>query len=102
MTTWPVSAFSSPAMMRSSVDLPPPLGPRSAVSRPVGIDRSMSDSAAKSPKLLLMPLISIPIGVLLGTQQGDDDQRRHRDEGEQERGRVRAALLEVLVLLFDD
>ena len=34
----PVSASSSPAMIRSSVDLPPPLGPSSAVSCPVGMD----------------------------------------------------------------
>ena len=32
----PVSGKSRPAMMRSSVDLPPPLGPSSAVSLPVG------------------------------------------------------------------
>ena len=33
------SACSRPAMMRSSVDLPPPLGPSSAVSWPVGMSR---------------------------------------------------------------
>ena len=37
MSTVPLSAFSSPAMIRSSVDLPPPLGPSRAVSCPVGM-----------------------------------------------------------------
>ena len=38
ISTVPESGSSSPAMMRSSVDLPPPLGPSRAVSWPVGID----------------------------------------------------------------
>jgi hypothetical protein len=36
MTTSPASGCSRPAMTRSSVDLPPPLGPSSAVSEPSG------------------------------------------------------------------
>ena len=39
-------------MIRSRVDLPPPLGPSSAVSEPVGMSTDTSSSAAKSPKLL--------------------------------------------------
>ena len=38
-------------MIRSNVDLPPPLGPSSAVSEPVGMSTETSSSAAKSPKL---------------------------------------------------
>jgi hypothetical protein len=53
-----VSAFSRPAMMRSSVDLPPPLGPSRAVSWPVGMVTSTSSSATKSPNLLFRPLTS--------------------------------------------
>ena len=48
-------------MMRSSVDLPPPLGPSSAVSSPDGTMRSTSDSAVKSPNRLEMERASIPI-----------------------------------------
>ena len=39
-------------MTRSRVDLPPPLGPSSAVSEPLGISTETSVSAAKSPKFL--------------------------------------------------
>ena len=40
-------------MIRSSVDLPPPLGPSSAVSRPVGMLTDTSSRATKSPKRLV-------------------------------------------------
>ena len=36
-------------MARSSVDLPEPLGPSSAVSEPDGTSKSTLSSAAKSP-----------------------------------------------------
>ena len=49
MTTDPESGVSSPAMTRSSVDLPEPLGPSSAVSEPSGISSVTSSRAAKSP-----------------------------------------------------
>src|SRR3954453_7084734 len=87
-------------MVRSSVDLPPPLGPSRAVSCPLGMLRLMSSRATKSPKNLLMPRISIPIGVLLRSEHGDDDERRDRDQCEQEARGGRRALLEVLVLLL--
>ena len=48
----PVSGASSPAMIRSSVDLPEPLGPSSAVSDPSGTSSVTSSSAVKSPKRL--------------------------------------------------
>ena len=47
--TTPESSPSSPAMARSRVDLPEPLGPSSAVSEPEGISRLTSSSATKSP-----------------------------------------------------
>ena len=43
---------SSPAITRSSVDLPPPLGPSRAVSEPSGTSSDTSSSATKSPKRL--------------------------------------------------
>ena len=41
-------------MIRSSVDLPEPLGPSSAVSEPSGTSSETSSSAVKSPKCLEM------------------------------------------------
>ena len=46
-------------MMRSSVDLPEPLGPSSAVSEPSGISSETSSSARKSPKRLVMDVAVI-------------------------------------------
>ena len=43
-TTRPASACSSPAMMRSSVVLPQPLGPRKQTISPAAIVRSMPSS----------------------------------------------------------
>ena len=59
--TVPVSGFSSPAITRSSVDLPLPLGPSSAVSEPSGISSETSSRATKSPNCLvtLSALIAI-------------------------------------------
>ena len=45
----PLSIPSRPAMARSRVDLPDPLGPSSAVSEPEGMVRLTSSSATKSP-----------------------------------------------------
>ena len=47
MATVPESGSSRPPMMRSSVDLPPPLGPSRAVSCPVGMLTLMSSRAVK-------------------------------------------------------
>src|SRR6478672_11721609 len=107
MLTEPSSAPSSPATIRSSVDLPPPDGPSRAVSWPVGRETLTSSRATKSPNFLLTPLISILMTlrsslVVLRTQQGDDDQAQHRHEDEHERHGVRRFLLEVLVFLLDE
>jgi hypothetical protein len=51
--------LSSPAMIRSSVDLPEPLGPSSAVSEPSGISSVTSSSAAKSPNACDAPVTVI-------------------------------------------
>ena len=51
-TIVPESGTSSPAITRSSVDLPEPLGPSRAVSLPSGASNEMSSRAVKSPKRL--------------------------------------------------
>ena len=48
----PPSGTSRPAITRSSVDLPEPDGPSSAVSLPSGASNETSSRAAKSPKFL--------------------------------------------------
>jgi hypothetical protein len=49
----PVSTVSSPAIIRSRVDLPQPEGPRKAMNSPDAMSRRMSSSTATEPKLLL-------------------------------------------------
>ena len=50
--TVPVSGGSRPAMIRSSVDLPEPLGPSSAVSEPSGTSSETSSSAREVAEAL--------------------------------------------------
>ena len=45
--------------MRSSVDLPEPDGPSSAVSEPSGMSSEIASSAVKSPKRLTMSVAAI-------------------------------------------
>src|SRR5437868_6935492 len=49
ISTWPAVAVSSPAMMRSVVDLPQPEGPRSTQNEPGSICRSTACRAVLSP-----------------------------------------------------
>ena len=96
---------SRPAMMRSSVDLPPPLGPSSAVSCPVGmVDRHVveGDEVAEALADVRTSMLTISGLVLLGRMNGHDDDAGHRHQREQEGGGVGAALVEVEVLLLDD
>ena len=48
-------------MTRSSVDLPPPDGPSSAVSEPLGTSSDTFSSATKSPKFFETFSTTIPI-----------------------------------------
>ena len=97
-------------MMRSRVDLPPPLGPSSAVSWPVGMLTVTSSRATKSPKRLPTPETSMLMTFWSSgadrspswADDGHDDDAGHRDERQQEGGGVGAALVEVEVLLLDD
>src|SRR3954465_4728899 len=82
--TCPESGSSSPAMIRSRVDLPPPLGPSSAVSWPVGRLTLMSSRATKSPNFLVTPETLMLMSVfILWTEERDDHQAHHGDQGEQ-------------------
>ena len=49
----PLLICSSPAIMRSSVDLPQPDGPTSTVNEPSGMSMSTPCSTAVSPKFFL-------------------------------------------------
>src|SRR5512147_2655036 len=100
-------------MIRSSVDLPPPDGPSSAVSCPDGMDSETSSRATKLPKRFLTWLISMLIGRASGwvgssrflrspgTAQGRDQQGGDGNEGEQERRGIGAALVEIQILVLD-
>src|SRR3954469_8903029 len=106
--TVPESADSRPAMIRRSVDLPPPDGPSRAVSWPLGMSRLTSCSATKSPKFLVTSLIWMLMGSLLsaglllgGAQESDHHDADDRGGGEEEGGGVGGALVEALVLRLD-
>ena len=53
--TSPASATSSPARMRSSVDLPPPFGPITPMRTPGSTSKSSPSRISREPKLLAMP-----------------------------------------------
>ena len=55
MKTEPRSGCSSPAMMRSSVDLPQPDGPSRAKNSPVSIRSETPASAVTAPNRLQIP-----------------------------------------------
>src|SRR3954447_15423649 len=92
MKTPPASAVSSPAITRRSVDLPLPLGPRSAVSEPLATSSETSSSATNSPKRLVTLRASIATLHHRHKEEGCNRERR-----KQHRGCVCARLVEVLV-----
>ena len=53
-------------MMRRSVDLPEPLGPRSAVSEPLSTSSETSSTATKSPNFFETLRIRMDIGDFFG------------------------------------
>src|SRR4029079_7091630 len=101
MSTTPASGTSSPAMTRSRVDLPPPLGPSRAVSEPDGTSTETSSRATNSPNLLVMRRASIPTSGLLGPEDVHDEQGDDRQGRQRERHRIGIGLLEVLEALLD-
>src|ERR1044072_8466136 len=110
-------------MTRRRVDSPLPLGPSSAVRDPSGTSIDTSSRATKSPNRLVAFSTVIPIsdflsacqrsrvadGDLAGGLRGsvpplnqvhaEEDQQRH--DREDDRGRVGAGDVEVLVLVLD-
>ena len=90
-------------MIRSSVDLPEPLGPRSAVSEPPSTASETSSSAWKSPKRLRHVADDDRHQTVssFGSDQGHGDEHEHGDEGEHDRDRVRAGDVERLPALLD-
>src|SRR3954469_211318 len=98
MHTVPASAVSRPAMTRSRVDLPPPLGPSRAVNDPDGISTETSSRATKSPKRLVMLMASIPMSSLvLRAEDVHDQQGAHGQPGQQEGAGEGRRLVEVVV-----
>src|SRR5205814_6585440 len=92
MNTSPASGVSSPAITRRSVDLPLPLGPRSAVNEPLATSIETSSSATKSPNRLVTLRASIATLHHRHQEEGQD-----REPREQHGGRVRTGRVEVLV-----
>src|SRR5260221_11890209 len=97
MKTSPASGRSSPAITRRSVDLPLPLGPRRAVSEPLSTSSETSSSATNSPNRLLTLRASIATDLLLGWQQGHQQQGHDSERRDQHRDRIRAGRAEVPV-----
>ena len=89
-------------MIRSSVDLPEPLGPSSAVSEPSGISSETSSSATKSPKRFVTSVTGIMRRLLPWLDAGHGEQGRQRDQRQQRGGRVGAREVEVLEALLDE
>src|SRR5215210_6253436 len=100
MSTSPASGCSSPAITRSSVDLPLPLGPSSAVSEPPAIASETLSSATKLPNRLVIPWTAIATG-LLPSEEAHREQRQHCQEGKHDRRSVRSDLIERLEALLD-
>src|SRR5919109_551479 len=102
--TSPSSGISSPAMTRSSVDFPLPLGPSSAVRDPLAIASETSSSATCLPKRFDTWRTAIDIRDLLVCAWLEDvhgDERDDREQRQHERGRVRRHLVETEILLVD-
>src|SRR3546814_16522500 len=83
----PAVISSSPATMRSSVDLPQPDGPTSTTSSPSAISRSTPRIASNPPGYILRtPLSCTPaIGLLLRLDETFDEQALHSDHAEDRR-----------------
>src|SRR5581483_3785821 len=97
MKTPPASGTSRPAITRRSVDLPLPLGPRSAVSDPLATSTETSSSATKSPKCFVTLRASIAMDVLSRAEDRHRDERHDRERRQQHGGCIGVRLLEVLV-----
>src|SRR5215210_6616299 len=100
METSPESGCSRPAMTRKSVDLPLPLGPRSAVREPLAIASETLSRATKLPNRFVTLRTAIAIRLLLSEQvhrQKSQDSQHREDDGR----RVRPDGVERLEALVD-
>ena len=73
MTMSPALMFSSPAIMRSSVDLPQPDGPTSTVNELSGISMSTPCRTSTSPNFFFterMVTLAMDIRVQVGAAEG--------------------------------
>ena len=98
------SGVSSPAMTRSSVDLPLPLGPSSAVSEPLAIASDTSVERDELTEALRHLATAIAIGGSpfgRGLNRFIDEQRQQGQDREHHRGGVGADEVERLVPLVD-
>src|SRR4030095_6970264 len=78
---WPSVCVSSPAMMRSSVDLPQPDGPSSTMNSPSAIVQSTLWITATSPKVFLIPsILTSAIASLLRVDQALDEPALHQHD----------------------
>src|SRR3954452_6941493 len=104
ISTVPSSGDSSPAMIRRSVDFPPPDGPRSAAREPAGMSTETSSRAVKDLNrfVTLRAVIAMGLPMLLGLQEADDEQDDDGHRGQREGHGVRAGLVEVLVPLLHE
>src|ERR1017187_10539370 len=103
MKTSPAVGISSPAIMRSTVVLPPPLGPSNAISSPSFTENVTALTTVVSPNFfvtafssMLMPLLTIHSPHcqllrprLLPLQKGLDAERKQRQQRQQARHRER-------------
>src|SRR5262249_19133475 len=127
-STWPVSGCSRPAITRSNVDLPLPLGPSSAVRPPSGTSIETSSRATKSPNRLVTLLAEMAISGLLFDRLRDQDpwfgqrpvvflpavsrralrekihreQHGHREQREDDRGGVRPRQIDLVEFRLDE
>src|SRR5919202_3745059 len=107
MDTVPRSGVSSPARIRSRVDLPPPDGPSNAVSEESGTSIDTSSSAWKPPKRFETPLAVMLMSppersciirnggvVQPAVQPREDDENGDRDQRQQQARRIGAGEVE--------
>src|ERR671924_386622 len=101
MSTSPSSGCSRPAITRSSVDLPLPLGPRRAVSDPPGIATETLSRATKLPKRFVTWRTAIANVALLSAQEVLGERHFPRQECEHARRCIHGALVELEVARVD-
>src|SRR5262245_38955739 len=101
ISTRPSSACSRPAITRSRVDLPLPLGPSRAVSDPPGIATETLSSATKLSKRFVTCWTVIATEPFLSPQHVHRHEGDDRQDGQHDRRSVDTGLVEGEVALVD-